>query len=101
VLRYLRPVGGSLAAISLATLGGYFVSAVTSGKSQPWWPYVLLLGLIAVGAILYLIGQLSARPPPLEPPTATAATEGDLTPSETPHVTPGPSLSLRRRSRSD
>jgi hypothetical protein len=84
VLKYLRPAGGSLTIIALTTLGGYFVAAVTSGKPQPWWPYVLLLALAVLGALLFLIGQRGSRPRPAEPPTAQTVTKDDLAPSETP-----------------
>ena len=64
MLRHLRPVGGGLAAASLATVGAYFVAAVTSSSPQPWWPYLLLSGLTALGGLSYLIGQRDSRTPP-------------------------------------
>jgi len=84
VLRYLRPVGGSLAGISLATAGAYLVAAVTSGHRQPWWPYVLLLGLTALGGILYLIGQRASRTPGLGSSSADIAVAEDATPTQAP-----------------
>jgi hypothetical protein len=51
VLRYLGRAGGGLAAISLATVGAYFVAAVTGGHPQPWWPYLLLFDLVALGGL--------------------------------------------------
>lgn len=83
MLRYLSPVGGGLAAASLAALGAYFVAAVTSGHPQPWWPYVLLFGLIALGALLYLIGQRHPRTGASGSTTADTATGKDDTPTAT------------------
>jgi hypothetical protein len=78
VLRTLRPVGGGLAAASLATIGAYFVAAVTSSHSQPWWPYVLLLGLMILGCLLYVVGQPGTRAPATgSAPSDAAATRGD------------------------
>lgn len=83
MLRYLSPVGGGLAAASLATAGAHFVAAVTSGHPQPWWPYVLLFGLIALGGLLYLIGQRHPRTGRSESTTAATATGKDDTPAAT------------------
>jgi hypothetical protein len=57
MLRYLRPAGGGLAAVSFATAGAYFVAAITAGHPLPWWPYVLLLGMAVLGGIGYVAGQ--------------------------------------------
>lgn len=35
MLRYLRPAGGGLAAVSLATAGAYFVAVITVGHPLP------------------------------------------------------------------
>ena len=35
MLRYLRPAGGGLAAVSLATAGAYFVAVITAGHPLP------------------------------------------------------------------
>ena len=70
MLRYLRPAGGGLAAVSLATAGAYFVAVLTTGHPLPWWPYVLLLGLAALGGIGYVAGQPDSdprEPPPRRP----------------------------------
>jgi hypothetical protein len=83
VLRYLRPVGGGLAAASLATVGAYFVAAVTSGHTQPWWPYVLLFGLTALGGLLYLIGQRGSRTDASGTTASHALTGEDDTRAET------------------
>lgn len=37
MLRYMRPAGGGLAAVSLATSGAYFVAVITAGYPLPWW----------------------------------------------------------------
>jgi hypothetical protein len=68
---------------SLATAGAYFVAAVTSGHPQPWWPYVLLFGLIALGALLWLIGQRHPRTGASASTTANDATGKDDTPAAT------------------
>jgi hypothetical protein len=83
VLRYLSPVGSALAAASLATAGGYFVAAVTSGHPQPWWPYVLLFGAMALGGLLYLIGQRHPRTGASGSTTAANATGKHDTPAAT------------------
>jgi hypothetical protein len=57
MLRYLRPAGGGLTAVSLATAGAYFVAGTTAGHPTPWWPYVLLSGLAAAGCLGYLLGK--------------------------------------------
>ena len=81
MLRYLSPVGGGLAAASLAAVGAYFVAAVTAGHPQPWWPYVLLFGLIALGGLLYLIGQRHPRTGASGSTTADTAAVKDDTPA--------------------
>ena len=78
MLRYLRPAGGGLAAVSLATAGAYFVAVITADHPLPWWLYILLLGLAALGGIGYVTGQPDSEPlesatAPTPPgPTATA-----------------------------
>jgi hypothetical protein len=73
MLRYLRPAGGGLAAVSLATAGAYFVAVITAGHPLPWWPYALLLGLAVLGGIGYVAEQSdsgsreSAAAPPHAP----------------------------------
>jgi hypothetical protein len=68
---------------SLATVGAYFVAAVTSGHAQPWWPYVLLVGLMALGGLLYLIGQRSSRVHASEATTADTVAGEDHALTET------------------
>ena len=41
MLRYIRPAGGGLVAVSMGTAGAYFVAVITAGHRLPWWPYVL------------------------------------------------------------
>jgi hypothetical protein len=62
MLRYMRPAGGGLAAVSLGTAGAYFVAVITAGHPLPWWPYVLLLGLAVLGAIGYIAGPADSEP---------------------------------------
>ena len=117
MLRYLRPAGGGLAAVSLATAGAYFVAMITAGHPLPWWPYVLLLGLAALGGIGYLAGQPDSDPRQrATAPTATApepvgVTEADeyfvtepadMPPvTEAPHPPPGPVITDRWHHTSD
>jgi len=60
MLRCLRAAGGGLAAVALATAGTYFVAETTAGRSTPWWPYILLFGLAALGCLGYLLGNSDA-----------------------------------------
>jgi hypothetical protein len=85
MLRYMRPAGGGLAAVSLATAGAYFVAVITAGHPLPWWPYVLLLGLAALGGIGYVAGPSDSGPresssvptPPVMAPQPAEDTEAD------------------------
>lgn len=78
--RYLRPAGGGLVAVSLATTGAYFVAVITAGHPLPWWPYILMLGLAVLGGIGYVAGQpdsesrksATAPTPPAQTTTAFA-----------------------------
>ena len=122
MLRYLRPAGGGLAAVSVATAGAYFVAVITAGHPLPWWPYVLLLGLAVLGGIGYVTGQPDSEPrrsaaaPAPPAPTATApqsaadteadeyfVTEPTAAPSttETPEPVPGPVITDRWHHTSD
>ncbi len=78
MLRYLRPAGGGLAAVSLATAGAYFVAVITADHPLPWWPYALLFGLAVLGGIGYVAGQPDSErresaTAPLPAPTATVS----------------------------
>ena len=61
MLRYMRPAGGGLTAVSLGTAGAYFVAFITAGHPLPWWPYILLLSLAVVGAIGYIAGSVDSE----------------------------------------
>ena len=79
MLRYFRSVGGGLATASLVTVGAYFVAAVTSGHPQPWWPYVLLSGLMVLGGLSYVIGQHRPRTSASEAATRPAELDSEPT----------------------
>lgn len=108
MLRYMRPAGGGLAAVSLATAGAYFVAVITAGHPLPWWPYVLLLGLAALGGLGYVAGPPDPGPresatapmPPAMVPQPAGDTEvdepflaepvGALPGADAPEPVPGP-----------
>lgn len=112
MLRYLRPAGGGLAAASLATAGAYFVAAITAGHPLPWWPYILLLGLAALGGIGYVAGQPDSNPrEPATAPQPAAVTETDESfateptggppATDAPEPAPGPVITDRWHHTSD
>jgi hypothetical protein len=75
--KYLRPARGGLALTSLGTLGVYFVTVITGDHPQPWWPYLLLFGVMVFGGLLYHVGQRDARasaPAPVEAEARTGET---------------------------
>ena len=86
MLRYLRPAGGGLAAVALATAGAYFVAMITSGHPTPWWPYLLLLGLALLGGVGYVVGQPDSKP---RAPATVAAATAQMAP-DVPKVAEGP-----------
>ncbi len=117
MLRYLRPAGGGLAAVSLATAGAYFVAVITADHAAPWWPYVLLLGLAVLGGIGYVAGQPDSVPrePATAPPAASPQPPGVMEAdeyfvtepagvppaTEAPEPAPGPVITDRWHHTSD
>lgn len=80
MLKYQRPAGGGLAAVSLATAGAYFVAETTAGHPTPWWPYIPLLGLAALGALAYTFGETRTETDAAEttaPDASPGEDEGD------------------------
>ena len=98
-------------AVSLATARGYFVAMITADHPLPWWPYVLLFGLAALGGIGYVAGYPDsdhrdrAAAPAATAPDPAGVTEADEyfapEPADMPPVTeashppPGPVITDR------